>query len=201
MIIELDLPLPSKKILQAIYRIAEAAPLELELKAMHDRVQDYTRNSVSRKFIEDDEELNRLSQLEFGHLFEEKFKPAAGIIKNLREDQVACWPPHADRVRIFALNFYIQEGGKYVTTVMYNASGDNQVGPGTGSVFKYEDLTIDTSYHLEIQKWYALSVRQAHSIENIEGTRLIFTLSFFDTTCDEFIKKYPNYIKRHIADN
>lgn len=201
MIIELDLPAPSEKILKAIYRIAESAPLELELKAMHDRVQDYTRNSVSRKFIEDDEELNQLSQLEFSHLFEEKFKPAAGIIKNLKEGQDACWPPHADRVRIFALNFYIQEGGKCVTTVMYNAKGDNQVGPGTGSVFKYEDLTIDTSYHLEIQKWYALSVRQAHSIENIEGTRLIFTLSFFDITCSEFIKKYQKYVKHYIADD
>jgi hypothetical protein len=201
MIVELDLPLPSEKIIQAIHRISDSAPLELELKAMHDRMQDYTRNSVSRKFVEDDEELNNLAQLEFGHLFEEKFKPAAGIIKNLSSEQVACWPPHADRVRIFALNFYVQEGGKNVSTVMYNTHGDYQVGLGTGSVFKYEELTVVTSYQLEVEKWYALSVRQAHSIENIESTRLIFTLSFFDTTCAEFIKKYPSYVKRKIADN
>ena len=201
MIIELNLPAPSEKIIQAIHRIADSAPLELELKAMHDRMQDYTRNSVSRKFVEDDEELNNLAQLEFGHLFEEKFKPAAGIIKNLSDSQVACWPPHADRVRIFALNFYVQEGGKNVTTVMYNTHGDYQVGLGTGSVFKYEDLSIDTSYHLEIEKWYALSVRQAHSIENIESTRLIFTLSFFDTTCREFIEKYSDYVKSYITDS
>ena len=90
MIIKLDLPSPSEKIMQAIHRIANSAPLELELKAIHDRMQDYTRNSVSRKFVEDDEELNNLAQLEFGHLFEEKFKPAAGIIKNLSDSQVAC---------------------------------------------------------------------------------------------------------------
>ena len=34
MIVELDLPVPSEKIVKAIYRIAESAPLELELKAM-----------------------------------------------------------------------------------------------------------------------------------------------------------------------
>ena len=58
MIIELNIPAPSEKIIQAIHRISDSAPLELELKAMHDRIQDYTRNSVSRKFVEDDEELN-----------------------------------------------------------------------------------------------------------------------------------------------
>jgi len=194
MIIELNLPKPSEKIVQAVYRIADSAPLELELKSMHDKIQDYTKNSVSRKFIEDDEELNRLAQLEFSHLFTETFKPAVGIIKNIRDEKYACWPPHADRVRIFALNFYINEGGDYVTTVTYKAHGDYRVGPGTGSVFKYEDLEVDNAYHLETNKWYALSVRQAHSIENIENTRLIFTLSFFDLTCAEFIEKYPQYI-------
>lgn len=201
MIIELNLPRPSKKIIEAIYRISNHAPLELELKAMHDKVQDFKRNSVSRKFIEDDEELNILAQEEYSSLFEEKFKPAAGIVKNIKTYQTACWPPHADRVRIFALNYYVEEGGKYVTTVMYNNHGNYKVGPGTGSVFKYEDLTIDKSYHLKTKTWYALSVRQAHSIENIETTRLIFTLSFFDITCQEFIQKYKQYIKGYITNN
>lgn len=201
MIIELDLPSPSQKILEAIYRISNHAPLELELKAMHDKIQDYKRNSVSRKFIEDDEELNYLAQLEYDSLFDEKFKPAVGVIKNLKTGQYACWPPHADRVRIFALNYYVEEGGKNVTTVMYNSYGDFKVGPGTGSIFKYEDLLIDKSYHLKTKNWYALSVRQAHSIENIETTRLIFTLSFFDITCQEFIQKYKQYIKGYITNN
>lgn len=199
MIVELDLPAPSERIIQAAYRIANSAPLELELKEMHDRVQDYTRNSVSRKFIEDDEELNRLAQEEFKFLFDEEFKPAVGIVKNIQTDRHACWPPHADRVRIFALNYYIQEGGSNVTTVMYDGYGDYRIGPGTGSVFKYEDLVVDTQYHLKTKSWYALSVRQAHSIENIETTRIIFTLSFFDITCKQFIEKYQQYVKNHIA--
>ena len=101
---------------------------------------------------------------------------------------------HADRVRIFALNFYVQEGGKNVTTVMYNSHGDYQVGLGTGRIFKYEDLSVDTLYQLEVKKWYALSVRQAHSVENIETTRLIFTLSLFDITYDQFLIKYKYLI-------
>jgi hypothetical protein len=199
MIVELDLPHPSENIIQVAHRIANSAPLDLELKAMHDKIQDFTKNSVSRKFIEDDEELNILAQSEFGHLFDEKFKPAIGIVKNIQPDKCACWPPHSDRVRIFALNYYIKEGGKYVTTVTYNRHGDYKVGPGTGSIFKYEDLTIDTEYHLKMNQWHALSVRQAHSIENIESTRIIFTLSFYDITCKNFIEKYRVYVKKNIA--
>lgn len=196
MIIELDLPSPSNKIIQAIYRISDAASLELNLKAMHDKVQEYTRNSVSRKFIENDEELNTLAQNEFAHLFEEKFISAAGIIKNIQNDQYACWPPHADRVRIFALNYYIKEGGKYVTTVTYKNHIDYRAGPGTGAVFRYKDIAIDKTYHLKMDNWYALDVRQVHSIENIENTRLIFTLSFHNITCNEFIKKYTDYLRK-----
>jgi hypothetical protein len=197
MIIELkNIPMPSEDIINAAYRIANSAPLELELKAMHDKIQDYKKNSVSRKFVEDDMELNYLAKKEFENFFEEDFKAAVGVIKNIREEefQYACWPPHADRVRIFALNFYIKDGGKDVKTVMYTTHGDFKSGPGTGNVFKYEDLTVDKEYHLEINKWYALSVRQAHSIENIENTRIIFTLSFFNLTFHDFVKKYPHLL-------
>lgn len=201
MIVKLCLPPPSINLLHEINRVASAAPLEIELKQMHDKIQNFTKNSVSRKFIEDDEIFNKLALKEFSPFFEEKIKPAVGIVKNVQPGQYACWPPHADRVRIFALNFYVSEGGNHVTTVMYDKYGDYKVGVGTGEVFKYKELNIDKEYHLETNSWYALSVRQVHSIEHIETTRIIFTLSFFDITCAEFIKKYPQYVKQYITDS
>jgi hypothetical protein len=113
-----------------------------------------------------------------------------GIIRNIGFEKFACWPPHTDRVRIFALNYYLREGGEYVTTVTYNTLDHNIAGEGTGKIYKYEDLSIDKIYHLKMNSWYALSVRQAHSIENIENMRLIFTLSFHDITYHEFQGKY-----------
>ena len=197
MIVALNIPPPSVKIINAVNRIASVAPHELELKAIHDKFQDYSINSVSRKFIENDEELNEVAQAEFSGLFKEKFKPAAGVVKNIStKNRYACWPPHSDRVRIFALNYYIQEGGQNVTTIMYKKFGNYDVGTGTGQIFRYNELEIDKTYHLQVNKWYALSVRQAHSIENIETTRLIFTLSFFDLTCEEFLKKYQHYVEK-----
>lgn len=193
MLTKIILPSPSKEIIRRIYELSDSAAEELSLKQIHDNIQNYTKNSVSRKFIEDDPIITNLSIKEFGHFFEEKFIPAAGIVKNINQTKkYACWPPHTDRTRLFALNYYITEGGTNVSTVFYTYQDDYIPGPGTGKIFKYEDLEIVKSYHTQINTWYALSVRQAHSVENIESIRLIFTLSFFDITYQDFLKKY-NY--------
>jgi hypothetical protein len=195
MITELNLPKPSPVLLEHIYRVAQNADLELGLKAMHDRIQNYTRNSVSRKFVENDAELNKQALIEYGQYFSEKIIPAVGIVKNIQSEKYACWPPHADRVRIFALNFYVESGGENVRTVMYKRHSNYTPGPGTGEVYPYESLEKETEFCLKNREWYALSVRQAHSVEDIETTRIIFTLSFWDITYFDFLKKYPQYIK------
>jgi hypothetical protein len=192
MIREINLPPPSQKILEKIERMLSITEIDLELalKRKHDYIQKFRKNSVSRKFLEDDEELNQLSQNEYKIFFNEKFHASLGIIRNIETEKYACWPPHTDRVRIFALNYYLREGGEYVTTVTYNTLDNNIAGAGTGKIYKYEDLSVDKTYHLKMNSWYALSVRQAHSIENIENMRLIFTLSFHDITYHEFESKY-----------
>jgi len=195
MITLLDLPQPSNQLKDLILSVANSAPLELDLKKKHDTIQNFTKNSVSRKFIEDNEELNSLACQEFAPLFEEKILPAVGIVKNITGDKFACWPPHSDRVRIFALNYYLQEGGENVETVTYKYLDNHNAGIGTGRIYKYDELEEDERFRLKMESWYALSVRQAHSVENIETTRIIFTLSFHDITYFDFLKKYPQYIK------
>jgi hypothetical protein len=195
MITELCIPKPSPELLQNVYRVAEAAELELPLKAMHDKIQNYTRNSVSRKFIENDAEIARLAAIEYAPLFDEKIIPAVGIVKNIQTEKYACWPPHADRVRIFALNFYVEPGGENVRTIMYDRHSNFYPGPGTGEIYQYESLKVEAEFQLKNREWYALSVRQAHSVEDIESTRIIFTLSFWDINYHQFLAKYPQYIK------
>jgi len=194
MFVKLNLPGPSDRIKDAIYRIADSSSYELELKKTHDKVQNYTVNSVSRKFVEDDSEFNQLVKDEYSKYFNETIHPAVGIVTNLKSSEVSCWPPHSDRVRIFALNFYLDEGGEHVETVMYNTHDNYIAGPGTGKIYNYNDLEIDKIYHLKINQWYGLNVRQVHSIENIESRRIIFTISFHDFTFFDFIEKYKNLL-------
>jgi hypothetical protein len=194
MFIKLNLPKPSEELVSEIYRIAETSPLELELKKKHDLVQNYTVNSVSRKFIENDKNFNELVQKEFSSYFTEPFYPAVGIVTNTDITRTACWPPHSDRVRIFALNYYLEEGGSNVETVIYKSFDNYNAGVGTGKIYNYSDLETDKKYHLVMNQWYGLNVRQVHSIENVETRRIIFTISFHDLTFFDFEKKYVNLI-------
>lgn len=194
MFVKINLPSPSAAIRKEIFRIVESSPLEMSLKSKHDSIQNYTVNSVSRKFIETDSIFNDLVQSEYSRYFDEPFSPAVGIITNTDVNTIACWPPHSDRVRIFALNFYLTEGGQRVETIMYDHHDDYISGIGTGKIYNYSDLKVEKTYHLKLNQWYALNVRQAHSIENIETQRIIFTISFHDFNYFDFVKKYSNFI-------
>jgi len=194
MFLKINLPSPSVDIKREIYKIVDSAALELDLKKKHDQIQNYSVNSVSRKFVEDNCIFNKMMKSEYSKYFDNSFSPSIGIITNTRPEKIACWPPHSDRVRIFALNFYLEEGGNGVHTVMYNTFDNYIPGHGTGKIYKYEELTIEKTYHLKMDQWYALNVRQAHSIENIETRRIILTISFHDFTFFDFIKKYNNLV-------
>ena len=193
-----NLPTPSDELIALCRQIASEAPLELNLKKIHDTIQTFTVNSVSRKFIEDNEQLNFLVNKEFKGYFDHTMYPALGIVKNIGDD-IACWPPHSDRTRIFALNYYIEEGGTNVQTVMYNTIDNYNSGKGTGNIFPYKGLILDKVYHLDMNQWYIFNVRQVHSIENVMSTRLILTLSFHDINYFDFLEIYPEYIGDHVS--
>ena len=194
----LKLPQPSIELVELCRHMAITAPLEMNLKKLHDNIQNHTVNSVSRKFIEDNDKLNLLVNREFQNYFRHPMYPALGIVKNIG-DTIACWPPHSDRTRIFALNYYIEEGGSNVQTVMYNTIDNYDAGKGTGNIFPYRGLTLDQVFHLDMNQWYAFNVRKVHSIENVVSTRLILTLSFHDLNYFDFLNMYPDYIGDHVT--
>ena len=71
---------------------------------------------------------------------------------------------------------------------------DHTPGLGTGKPWQYSEVELYKEAHFELNKWYGLSVRRAHSIERIETRRLLFSLSFYNITFDEFKEKYKQYI-------
>lgn len=194
-ILELNLPAPNSQLLDAIMRCVNAAPIDTVIKSTHERIQGNTVNVVSRQFEKDDDEVIQLARQQYQPFFDEEFFPVIGILRNMDKTQkYACWPPHSDRERIFGLNWYIEEGGQHVSTVFYKQMWDHLPGDGTGKIWKYSEVELDQNIHFDINKWYALSVRRAHSIEHIENRRLIFSLSFYNITFYEFKEKYKQYI-------
>lgn len=194
--VELNLPKPNDSLMSAITRCVNEAPLDTLNKGNLERFQNYTVNVISRQFEKDDEEVINLAREQYQSFFEEEFFPVLGILTNVNpNEKYACWPPHSDRERIMAMNWYLEEGGEHVPTVYYKQQWDHIPGPGTGRAWKYSEVDLDRPVHFEVGKWYALNVRQAHSIEKIESRRVLFTLSFYNITFEEFKSKYPQYIK------
>ena len=196
MIIPLNLPPPSEDLMSEIMKVVDGSSFDHELKRQMDHIQDYTVNSISHTFNISDEVVT-LTQKEFRPYFKnEIFIPSVGVLTNPTPDEkMSSFPPHADRTRIFALNFYIKEGGKHVTTVHYDKFHNLDAGVGTGKMYKYPELTVASITHCKMQRWYALNVRQVHSVEDIENVRLIYTLSFHEMNIHNFLNKYSHYVQ------
>jgi len=196
MIIPLNLPVPSEGLMSAIMKVVDNSSFDHELKRQMDHIQDYTINSISHTYNISDEVLS-LTEQEFRPYFKDEiFIPSVGVLTNPTPNgEKSTFPPHADRTRIFALNFYIKEGGKYVTTVYYDKFHNLDAGIGTGKMYRYPELTISSITHCKMNQWYALHVRQVHSVEDIENVRLIYTLSFHHINMQDFLGKYSHYVQ------
>ncbi len=195
MMLKLNLPKPSKELYAEIWRVANDAGYDWPLKAGLDKINRYEVNSITHVFPEDSI-LNELTIKEYQEYFQgHKLIPSVGVLRNTEKDRVSCFPPHGDRTRIFALNFYIQKGGKDVQTVFYDKHISLDSGPGTGEQFRYDQVEVETVYRTKMDTWYALNVRQIHSVENIETIRIIYTISFHHFNMVEFVEKYHSYIQ------
>lgn len=193
MIVPLDLPMPSPKLINLVRETALNRPVNMSSKFWHEQQQSSSNINCAAGDFFSDTEITELTRLEYQHLFDEVIYPVVGIIINTNPDKIASYPPHVDRARITALNFYVDEGGEEVTTVLYNQyeSIEDTVG---GQVAKYEDLTIDHVYKMTSNQWYALNVRQYHSVENIETSRIILSISLIHCDQVKFCEKYQQYI-------
>jgi len=195
MMLKLNLPKPSKELYNEIWRVANNSGYDWDLKAALDKINRYQVNSITHVFPEDDI-ITKLTMDEYQEYFlGHKLIPSVGVLKNTEKNRTSCFPPHGDRTRIFALNFYIQKGGKDVKTVFYDKHISFNSGPGTGEQFRYDEVEVETVYRTKMDTWYALNVRQIHSVEDVETIRIIYTISFHNISMVDFIEKYHSYIQ------
>lgn len=195
-IFEINLPKPNANLEREILRCAYEAPLDTMFKNHHETFQNSTVNAVSRQYEKSDNIVIQLGIEQYQPYFEEEIFPVVGILTNVSEtEKYACWPPHSDRERIFCMNYYYEEGGENVTTIFYKQMIDDTSGPGTGKRWQYEECEVLDPIRFEMNKWYGLRVRRAHSIENVETRRIMFSLSFYGISYDQFKIKYNHYLK------
>ncbi len=139
-----------------------------------------------------DEQVTDLGRRQFQQYFPYKLFPGIGLIKNTSPDTLASYCPHTDKVRTVCINYYIEAGGQNVTTVFYDKEDliDDLVGSHMAA---YKDLNKIKEQYFNENIWYMFGTRRFHSVENIEGVRIILTLSLTNCSTEDLGKLIENY--------
>jgi hypothetical protein len=87
-----------------------------------------------------------------------------------------CMPPHTDKMRRTAVNYYFELGGEDPELVFYTKHGNKDI--HVTDLEKYENLDVQSVHKLQCHSWFAFNGKQFHSVENITDKRLCITLSF-----------------------
>ncbi len=172
-IYELDLPVPTVQLEQALREFAATIKTDPDDKPWLDASQEQDVNSVDAAFVRA-EILEPLVRAQYSRFFPDTdIMALVGLMRNL-EDQSACLPPHVDQTRALAINYYMDLGGDHVTTSFYDRF--EQVSVDRAYNFRYKDLVKVGEFCFAANKWYAFSTDQCHSVEGIQTQRLVFTI-------------------------
>jgi hypothetical protein len=175
MITEINLPKPSEKLINLIKQVAAERPTNFAGQASHVAIQNPNINCAAGDFF-DNPEVTKLTLSEYQRYFYNNITPLVGVLRNTNPDRPASYAPHSDRVRNVGINFYIDLGGENVSTVFYDKHdpADDLVG---GHNARYEDLNKVSESVCNTEGWYVFDTRQYHSVENIETSRIMLTIS------------------------
>ena len=178
MFTEIDLPKPSKKLAALIKAVAARRPTNFGGQAVHIAVQSDGVNCAAGEFFAHPE-VSKLALFEYQSYFYNNLIPMIGLLRNTRTDVPASYAPHSDRIRHVGINFYIDLGGSNVSTVFYDKYDPEDDLQG-GHNARYENLTKVAEHYCNDSTWYMFNTRQYHSVENIETTRVMLSLSLIN---------------------
>ena len=187
-----NIPRPPSELTSLVKDVAYNKPINLKSAEWHSNIQPPETNCAAGLFFID-EKINRLMQEYFQKFFSDDFISTVGIIHNIKS-LTSSYPPHSDKFRRVGLNYYIDLGGTNVETVFYNNIDDSVESDG-GSVLSYNKLcSVSEKIIFEKNKWYLFHTRKFHSVENIETTRCLLTISFLNIDFIPFQKKYKHLL-------
>jgi hypothetical protein len=172
-IYQLDLPTPNQQLLELVNKFVSTVELDSSSKEWLDQFHHNKINSALHRFATDQEITDSIKD-QYSKFFPDfEFRSIIGIMKSANGSP-ACQPPHIDRRRALAINYYIDLGGDQVTTSFYDFN--DEVHPDASSNFQYTDFKKLGHCVFEKNQWYAYNVSQCHSVENITGTRYFLSI-------------------------
>lgn len=194
MIYVFNLPHPDKKIIFYCEYLAKKTPINFSSIDIMKEATGGDYNITSGAFVSD-KILQTLVSNQYSCFFN-NLVSSVGIIKNLNNSLPGCYPPHADKSRLITLNYYINLGGSNVKTILYRKF-DYQKNL-EDKLSTYNSLEKTNEYVLESNIWYCMNTRQYHSVENIETTRIILSISFYEENFYSFIINNKNIITKQL---
>lgn len=178
-IYQLELPHPSISIIDCVNRYVDNLILDTSKKEWLDQYHHNSINSALHSFTTN-EELTQLINDEYGRFFPDiDIMSVVGVMRSA-DKTPACQPPHIDRRRSLAINYYFDLGGQDVTTSFYDFSDTIQI--DASSNFQYNDFKKIGHCIFDKNQWYAYNVSRCHSVENITGTRYFLSICPKDNT-------------------
>ena len=196
---ELSLPAPSSTLIELIKQSVVNAPIDPKAKPWLDKFHNNTINSPLQLGGYIVESISQQMTLEFQKFFPKHTLHAFISIMKNTANTIASAPPHTDRGRSLAINYFIELGGDNVETVFYNYHLPLKE---TASNMLYSE-TNGIEYKVKFTHgWYAFNVTQCHSVENLKTTRIFVAIMLGDdektaSTYDfnNLINDYPELIK------
>ena len=195
----LNLPQLPRDIEQEIINTADKIPSDESGRLWIEEFHNHQVHAVSHVYGRANSILNGQLQEEiqqlYGKYFNENLVAVVGKLENTGGVQLAEAPPHCDRARYVAINYLIKSGGSNVLTCFYNEHRSNDDLTMAENV-KYNQITLNCKVCIPERQWHSYDVQYVHSVENIENTRLLFSIvPISNPNFDTFQKKYKDLIK------
>jgi hypothetical protein len=154
----------------------------------------HSTNSVNQQFSVASDLTAEINEI-YAEYFNQSVTPMIGVMRNVT-DQPACLPPHCDRARYIAINYYIDLGGNNVQTCFYDYYRTSDDLTESKNIIPSE-LTLSESAQFNKNTWYSYSVQQCHSVENILTTRTFLGLVLENNlTFTQFCQEYKDLIEQ-----
>lgn len=192
-VFRLELPAPAPEFLTQVQQHIQAVQLDPDNKRWLDQFHNNTVNSALHLFAQADALTQSLRDQYQRYFHQHSIDCCIGIMKNTGNG-LACLPPHVDRARALAINYYVELGGDRVSTVFYDLVcpiSDSATNIPYGTVTPVDQYVFDTG-------WYAYGVNRCHSVENIESVRTVLIVFLntdsADYDLDHFCADYPELI-------
>jgi hypothetical protein len=177
LLVYLNLPPLSTEISDQLTKFAMAIPPDSEGQKWLEEFHSNEIHSISVAYgrVPIPDQLQQEIRNIYSVFFGEEVKAVVANLSNTYGDRLAESPPHCDRARKVSINYILQTGGDNVRTCFFN---EKRKGTDLTAAenLTYDQLTRNFDVCLPYNTWHSFDVQTYHSVENIESTRVLFSL-------------------------